>query len=85
MAARSSELLCKEGVVPWVLGVVTVARWKGGTNNLKLLLGARLLSQVTHMLITLSPQISLIRLHWGRNSKVGKKPYVIKYSLHSLV
>lgn len=62
-----------------------VLRWEGGTDILKLLLGARLLSQVTHEFITLSPEIPLIRLHWGGNSRSRGRLYVIKYSSHYLV
>ena len=83
---REAAGFCAKGTQGSVFLVcVIVLRWEGGTNILKLLLGARLLSQVTHEFITLSPEISLIRLHWGGNSKVGGKLYVIKYSLHCLV
>lgn len=83
---REAAGFCAKGMQGSVFLVcVIVLRWEGGTDILKLLLGARHLSQVTREFIALSPEISLIRLHWGGNSKVGGKLYVIKYSLHCLV
>ena len=83
---REAAGFCAKGMQGSVFLVcVIVLRWEGGIDILKLLLGARHLSQVTREFIALSPEISLIRLHWGGNSKVGGKLYVIKYSLHCLV